>query len=46
MAFKRLIRDAVFVIISINLIRTGSVEFLIYGLIILFFTIYFYISSN
>ena len=45
MGLKRLIRDVVFVVIAVNLIRTWDYRLAFYGLIIAGFTLYFYLGK-
>ncbi|MBN1923587.1 MAG: hypothetical protein JW791_02390 [Nanoarchaeota archaeon] len=46
MALKRLIRDLIFVYIAFALISTGSLNLSIYGIIMVFFTFYFYLGPK
>jgi len=46
MGAKKLIRDTIFVIIAINLMITLEPKFIFYGLIMLFFTVFFYIGKK
>lgn len=46
MGFKRILRDLVFLLIAINLIRMGGFTQVLYGLIIAGFTLYFYFGNK